>query len=63
MFEYKISLYFPKSANNKGLEQVKGIIELSAQYNKALDDCVWLLFVTAQEFGGWNAVAPMRHLS
>ena len=68
MFEYKISLYFPKSANNKGLEQVKktalGIIELSAVYNKALNDCVWLLLLmTAQEFGGWNAVAPTRHLS
>lgn len=68
MLEYKISPYFPKRTNNKGLEQVKetslGIIELSAVYNKALNDCVWLLLLmTTQEFGGRNAVAPTRHLS
>lgn len=66
MFEYKISLYFPKSTNDKGLQQAKEhppIMELSAPPNKALKDCVWLLFVTAHEFAGWNVVAPARHLS
>lgn len=36
MLEYRISLYFPKSAKNKGLEKAKGtslrIIELLALY-------------------------------
>lgn len=65
MFEYKTCLYFPKSTNNKGLEQAKEhlrINELPALYNKALEDWVWLPFVTAQEFSSWNAVAPRRHL-